>query len=130
MHLADISSLRSAINTHILCLIKCVHTACPTLQTIDLDSKMFLAARSLCTNAFLERYSIPCATSLQKFISLSDHSAPIFSPGLYIDQLILCICGKNHCSILVLYVHYMRNLQWSCLKEKVPQITVRTEFKY
>lgn len=41
----------------------------------SLDTKMFLAARSLCTKAFLDRYSIPCATSAQNLSSSKGHSA-------------------------------------------------------
>ena len=46
-----------------------------TLHTKSSDTRMFLAARSLCTNAFLDRYSIPCATSTQNLSSSDGHLA-------------------------------------------------------
>ena len=59
-----------------------INTNIPTLHTRFSATRIFLAARSLCTKAFLARYSMPEAIWLQK----SRHNCGIdegtSSPGL------------------------------------------------
>ena len=53
-----------------------------TLHVWSSDTSMFRAAKSLCTNSFLSRYSMPLAISLQNPRSLCGVSSDRASPGV------------------------------------------------
>ena len=58
------------------------NTVVHTLHTLSPATRMFLAARSLCTKAFLARYSMPEAMSLQNPRRTSGMSEGTNCPGL------------------------------------------------
>lgn len=64
-------------------LVETSHSKFPTLHVLSSATKMFLAAKSRWTKAFLVRYSIPDATCWQKRIRSWGVSGGTISPGLH-----------------------------------------------
>ena len=86
--------------------------ACLTLHVWFSDTSMFLAARSLCTNDFAARYSIPEAMSWQKSSSFCDRLLGEDLPGLGEEDTYFGICCKwmqfscMQSTIYIKLIHY------------------------
>ena len=63
-----------------------------TLHVLSLATRMFRAAKSLCTNIFLSKYSMPLTMSWQYLNSLLWVPCGTASPGVLCVCVCVCVC--------------------------------------